>query len=166
MIHTHSFLAFFVVALIWFIFFLLKSDGKRKYVLDWMALVLPAFLLSFPQLIYWTFPQSVSGGYLRLMPGWTSKTDFWPWFWIKNTGLFFILLLLALFSPKNRLKAFYLPAIVLFILAGVGHFQPWDWDNIKILFVWYMFSVVLLPAISNRSSKKYQKNHGELFLSE
>ena len=52
-------------------FFLVKSDEKRKYVLDWMVLVLPAFLLSFPQLSYWTFPQSVSGGYLRLMPGWT-----------------------------------------------------------------------------------------------
>jgi len=157
MIHTHSFLAFIVVALIWFIFFLVKSDGKRKYVLDWMVLVLPAFLLSFPQLIYWTFPQSVSGGYLRLMPGWTSKTDFWPWFWIKNTGLFFILLLLALFSPKNRLKAFYLPAIVLFILAELVIFQPWDWDNIKILFVWYMFSVVFVASYLEQIIQKISK---------
>jgi uncharacterized membrane protein YcaP (DUF421 family) len=122
-----------------------------------MVLVLPAFLLSFPQLIYWTFPQSVSGGYLRLMPGWTSKTDFWPWFWIKNTGLFFILLLLALFSPKNRLKAFYLPAIVLFILAELVIFQPWDWDNIKILFVWYMFSVIFVASYLEQIIQKISK---------
>lgn len=161
MIHTHSFLAFIVVAIIWFIYYLIKADGKRKYVLSWMALILPAILLSIPQLIYWTFPQSFSGGYLRLMPGWTSKTDFWPWFWVKNTGLFFVLLLIALFSTKNRLKSFYLPAIFLFVLAELVIFQPWSWDNIKLLFVWYMFSVIFvanyLEQITQKISKKFYR---------
>ncbi|QPM69555.1 hypothetical protein RT761_02788 [Atribacter laminatus] len=157
MIHTHSFLTFMIVAIVWFIYFLLKTEKKGNYLLNWMISILPIILLSFPQLFYWTFPQSVSGGYLRLMPGWTSKTDFWPWFWIKNTGLFFILLLLALFSPKNRLKSFYLPAIILFILAEVVIFQPWEWDNIKIFFVWYMFSVILVANYLEQVAQKIPK---------
>lgn len=157
MIHTHSFLAFIVVAVIWFIYYLVKADGKRKFILDWLTLALPAFLLSFPQLIYWTFPQSFSGGYLRLMPGWTSKTDFWPWFWIKNTGLFFILLLLALFSKTNRLKSFYIPAIFLFILTELVIFQPWAWDNMKLFFVWYMFSVIFVASYLEQITQKISK---------
>ena len=158
MIHTHSFLSFVIIALVWFIYYFLKADDKLNYFFQWMMLALPAFFLSIPQLIYWTFPQSFSGGYLRLMPGWANQGDLWPWFWIKNTGLFFIILLLALFYPKNRLKSFYFPAIVLFVLAELVVFQPWAWDNIKIFFVWYMFSVIFvadyLQQITLKISKK------------
>ena len=158
MIHTHSFLAYGIVAMIWFLYSYPKAENKKLYFLQWMSLVLPAFILSIPQLIYWTLPQSTSRGFVRLMPGWANQGDIWPWFWVKNTGLFFIILLFALFSPKNRLKSFYLPAVILFILAEFIVFQPWAWDNIKIFFVWYMFSVIFvshyLEQIAMRISKR------------
>ncbi len=158
MIHTHSFLAYVVVALVWLLVYYRKSDDKKNYFINWFALAFPGLILSIPQVLYWTVPQSVSGGYLRVMPGWANQGDIWPLFWLKNTGLFFVLVLFALFSRRNRLRSFYLPAIVLFIMAELIVFQPWAWDNIKIFFVWYLFSVILvadyLDGVIGKITKK------------
>ena len=44
------------------------------------------------------------------------------------------------FSPKNRLKAFYLPAIVLFILAELVIFNP----GIGIILKYYLYGICLV----------------------
>jgi len=91
--------------------------------------------------------------YPRWLIGWMSGTDFPAWFWIKNTGLFIPLLLLALLSPlalRGRVRLLIVPFSVVFIVANLIKFQPWDWDNSKLLVFWYLGSAIAVGAILTR----------------
>src|SRR5207248_11415394 len=82
--------------------------------------------------------------------GWVSGADWPPWFWIKNTGLFWPLLLLALLSPlalRGRVRLLIAPYSLVFLVANLVKFQPWDWDNSKLLVFWYLASAVAVGAL-------------------
>ena len=95
--------------------------------------------------------------YPQLIAGWMSHYDspspgydFPVWFWIKNTGLFWPLLLLALLSPlalRGRARLLIAPFGLVFLIANVVKFQPWEWDNSKLLVFWYMASAVAVGAV-------------------
>jgi len=92
--------------------------------------------------------------YPRWLIGWMSGTDFPPWFWIKNTGLFWPLLLLALLSPlalNRRARLLIAPFSLVFLVANLVKFQPWDWDNSKLLVFWYLASAVAVGAMLVRT---------------
>jgi len=65
-------------------------------------------------------------------------------FWLKNSGLVLPLAIYGLFKWPKVKRWFFLPPLIIFILANVVVFQPWDWDNIK-LFSW-VFLFLSLPA--------------------
>ncbi|HET9847625.1 MAG TPA: hypothetical protein VFR68_03630, partial [Candidatus Dormibacteraeota bacterium] len=95
--------------------------------------------------------------YPQLMAGWMSQYDspqpgydFPVWFWLKNTGLFWPLLLLALLSPlalRGRARLLIAPFSLVFVVANIVKFQPWDWDNSKLLVFWYLASGVAVGAM-------------------
>ena len=96
--------------------------------------------------------------YPRWLIGWVSGTDFPPWFWIKNTGLFWPLLLLALLSPlalRGRARLLIAPFSLVFLAANLIKFQPWDWDNSKLLVFWYMASAVAVGALLVRLARAH-----------
>jgi hypothetical protein len=97
--------------------------------------------------------------YPRLIAGWMSNAcppqgyDFPPWFWLKNTGVFWPLLLIALLSPlalKGRARVLVAAFNLVFLAANLVKFQPWDWDNSKLLVFWYMASAVAVGAMLTR----------------
>src|SRR5256886_13994027 len=72
------------------------------------------------------------------------------WFWIKNTGLFIPLLLVALLSPlalRGRARLLIAPFSLVFLVANLVQFQPWDWDNSKLLVFWYLASAVAVGTL-------------------
>jgi hypothetical protein len=88
--------------------------------------------------------------YPQWLIGWMSGNDFPAWFWLKNTGLFIPLLLLALLSPlalRGRARIMIAAFSLVFIAANLIKFQPWDWDNSKLLVFWYMASAVAVGAV-------------------
>jgi len=92
--------------------------------------------------------------YPRWLIGWMSGTDFPPWFWIKNTGLFWPLVLVALLSPlalNRRARLLIAPFSLVFLVANLIKYQPWDWDNSKLLDFWYLASAVAVGAILIRT---------------
>jgi hypothetical protein len=96
--------------------------------------------------------------YPRWLIGWVSGADFPPWFWIKNTGLFWPLLLLALLSPlalRGRMRLLIAPFSLVFLVANLIKFQPWDWDNSKLLVFWYMASGVAVGAVLVRMARAH-----------
>src|SRR2546423_1388158 len=96
--------------------------------------------------------------YPRWLIGWMSGTDLPPWFWIKNTGLFWPLLLLALLSPlalRGRARLLIAPFSLVFLAANLVKFQPWDWDNSKLLVFWYMASAVAVGALLVRLARAH-----------
>jgi uncharacterized membrane protein len=67
-----------------------------------------------------------------------------------NTGLFIPLLAAALlwrrstFKLPSRILKFYTPFIFCFVVPNLIKVAPWVWDNIKVLFLWYVASVPLV----------------------
>jgi hypothetical protein len=142
--HVHALVALGIVTGCWALLF------PRPAWLGFFAVML---LLAVPRLL-----MAVPGDpgvppehqYPRWLIGWVSGTDFPPWFWIKNTGLFWPLLLLALLSPlalRGRIRLLIAPFSLVFLVANLIKFQPWDWDNSKLLVFWYLASAVAVGAI-------------------
>ena len=100
---------------------------------------------------------TVSLAPVRLI-GWVSGADWPPWFWVKNTGLFWPLLLLALLSPlalRGRVRLLIAPFSLVFLVVNLIKFQPWDWDNSKLLVFWYMASAVAVGAVLLRLARAH-----------
>jgi hypothetical protein len=94
--------------------------------------------------------------YPQWLIGWMSGTDFPAWFWLKNTGLFIPLLLVALLSPlalRGRARILIAAFSLVFIAANLIKFQPWDWDNSKLLVFWYLASAVAVGALLVRLAR-------------
>ena len=72
------------------------------------------------------------------------------WFWFKNTGLFIPLLIVALVWKRGdrlvsrRLLLFYLPFTLCFLIPNLFKMAPWIWDNIKVLFYWWIASAPIV----------------------
>lgn len=140
MIHTHSFLALGLLSAGYFIRALFRRDTRRvKHMLLYAAV---AVALAAPQLIAFTFRQS--GDFLRLHFNWANQTDNFLWFYIKNMGLIFLMLPVAFLMSGRRDRAIYLGSIVIWTAAEFIVFQPNQYDNNKLLFVWFAFNCGLV----------------------
>ena len=71
-----------------------------------------------------TFRQAGSGGFLRLHWNWANELDSWLWFYIKNLGLIFILLLPAFICARRESRLFYGGALLLWAISEFVVFQP------------------------------------------
>lgn len=136
LIHTHSYLALVLLSAGWLVWDLFKSHDLRP----WAVYVACAGLLSLPQLIVFTFHQAGnSQHFLRLQFNWVNgmggMKDAYLFFYLKNIGLPFLLLIFSLFEKRHRFL--YAGAFIIFIAAECVRFQPNEYDNNKLLYVWY-----------------------------
>ena len=150
--HVHSLVVLGIVTACWALLFPRPA---------WLGFVAVTLLLAVPRLL-----MAVPGDpgappehqYPRWLIGWMSGADFPPWFWIKNTGLFWPLLLVALLSPlalRGRARLLIAPFSLVFLVANLIKFQPWDWDNSKLLVFWYMASAVAVGALLVRLARAH-----------
>ena len=90
---------------------------------------------------------------MRFLVGWVARPDPWLLFWLKNLGAFLPLLVAALSlrtglpEPSRRFLLAFQP---LFLISNLFIFQPWDWDNTKVLVWWYLASCILVAALLAR----------------
>jgi len=150
--HVHSLVVLGIVTACWALLFPRPA---------WLGFFAVMALLAVPRLLV-----AVPGDpgappehqYPRWLIGWVSGADFPPWFWIKNTGLFWPLLLLALLSPlalRGRIRLLIAPFSLVFLVANLIKFQPWDWDNSKLLVFWYLASAVAVSALLVRLARAH-----------
>lgn len=149
-----AYVAFAVLALgggafVW----LLRSRRWR----EWLMFFIAAALVSVPQLWWVTRNSSVRAtSFLGWQLGWDHGDESIWLFWLKNTGLFIPLLLAAFVwrwkKPlvSERLTFYYLPFTLCFIIPNLVLLAPWVWDNIKVLFFWYVASVPLVALLLAR----------------
>lgn len=138
---------FMIAATILLVVYNGKKAGRKpasdevKHV-RWFALFgVIAVVLAAPQLFGFTFKQSVNNdSFLRWGFNWCNVSDSWLWFYIKNLGLIFILMPVALLSEKKQNRLFYYGTLVIWLLCEVLIFQPNPYDNNKLLFVWFAFT--------------------------
>jgi hypothetical protein len=153
LIHAHTFLVIMGVGACLALVF--KSSWRQ-----WLSFFVVAAVTALPQLLW----LGQSGGvklasYVAWQPGWDHNNLNPVLFWLLNTGLFIPLLLLALTTRRaeyvlpRRILKFYWPFLLCFILANLMRLAPWIWDNIKVLFWWYVASAPLVALLLARAMK-------------
>ena len=108
--------------------------------------------MAIPQLLIWTVPQTVDGSTMQLLFNWVNNRgdgtliDNYFWFWIKNVGIVYLLLIPAAIHLKKRSPArgFMLGALILYLVAECVVFQKNIYDNNKLFYAAFM---VCLPAV-------------------
>jgi hypothetical protein len=84
---------------------------------------------------------------LRWEPGWLSDEDPWPWFWLKNWGLFIPLGVLGLLTPRMMAwpaRRLLLSMLPIFVVANLFILSVFRWDNSKVL----LFAFLALAILS------------------
>ena len=154
MIHTHSFLALGMLSACAMLCKAIRpgKHARGTMMLNFLIYGVIAVVMAVPQLMIWTFPQTSGGNYVRLLFNWVNNQgngkliDGYFWFWIKNVGLVYLLVLPAVLSCKkgsaNRVLA--LGALLIYTIAELFQFQPNIYDNNKLFYVSFM---VVLPAV-------------------
>jgi hypothetical protein len=123
----------------------------------WAVFFGVALLLGLPQL-YWVMHGSAvrAQTFFGWHFGWDKGGSNALWFWMKNTGLFIPLLIAAMACRREEgqrsrhLLLFYLPFTLCFVVPNTLKLAPWVWDNMKILFYWYVASVPLVAWLLSR----------------
>ncbi len=150
MVNTHCFLALGLMSAGWLLWDLIHSRGQWKTaLLFWAVFGGLAVALAAPQLFTWTFSQAVgNSSFLQFHFNWVNNTytglrDGYLWFYIKNIGLPFILILLALLEKNQKRRFIASGAFVIFLAAEFIQFQPNQYDNNKLFYIWYMLCAVI-----------------------
>ena len=160
-IHAHSFMVTAFVALFLSAVVCLKT--RNLWVL--ISLLVPLILLSLPQIM--SIRTGISEDFFEIFfPGWTegnrnmimgfdwssiattvfsiAKTiTVLQMFWALNAGGLIILLSLGILKADNKARLFYLPFLLLFVIANFVKFQPWYFDNYKIFIYWLALTAVM-----------------------
>lgn len=144
LIHTHSFLALGIVSAFYCINDLITTRFEKRRVLGWLLYAGIACVLAAPQLFGFSFRQASESSLVRFHLNWGNTTDSYLWFYIKNLGLLFLLMPFAFLMLSKRDRRIYLSACLIWLIAEFIEFQPNDYDNNKLLFVWYAFTCGLI----------------------
>ena len=155
MVHTHSFFALGLLSCGVMLAQLLRAPSKKRLrCLSWyLCYGVVALVLALPQLLTWTFPQTMGGGSLSFHFNWVNNQgngrliDGYFWFWIKNVGLVYLLMAPAALSTRRGglMRSLSLGALVIYVVAEFIQFQPNPYDNNKLFYVAYM---IMLPTVS------------------
>lgn len=162
LIHLHSLAVLFVVTGCLFVF---KPAEWRT----WLAFGVGVCVIAVPEIIWSaTGTATETSKFFGWNFGWDKRDQNVLWFWLTNTGLVipaimagFYLVYTTHFADErtakktpaatddeaatNRqavtLSLFYIPFVLIFIIANIAKLAPWEWDNIKVLIYWFVGSI-------------------------
>jgi hypothetical protein len=146
LVHAHSFV---VVTVVGAGIALLQRQWR-----NWFLFFLTASLIALPQMWWSTHGGAVdSAKFFEWQLGWDRGTENPVRFWLMNTGLFIPLTIAALLwrgtAPlvPRRLLVYFLPFTLCFIIPNVLKMAPWIWDNIKVLYYWWLAAAPLVALL-------------------
>lgn len=145
--HAHTFIALMIASPFCLLYLFLEQKRKNFDWRSWVLFFIIIFIAVFPLLLF--FRPDTSNSFIRFTFGWMAKGDNLALYWLKNLGVFLLLLLFALFSKRvpKSLKFWYLPFISLFIVPNIILFSPWEFDNHKFFHLWYLVSSFLVAYV-------------------
>lgn len=160
LIHTHSFLA---ISLAWPIYLLVRAmtvkdwRGKYKtYLINLAYLLIPAIILGSILLFGFVFDGHES--FIKPLAWWLPQTDkpsnpllFWLW----NAGPLILLIPIA-YSQLPKFRPLILTAAALWLFGNFIRWQPWQYDNLKILTYWYILTAIPIALWLAQLSKAYK----------
>ena len=121
---------------------------------EWFAFFVVASAIAIPQLLWSTMHSAVdASSFFAWELGWDRGQENPILFWLRNTGIFIPLIFAAVlmrdngyFIPK-RVLVFYLPFTLCFIIPNLVKMAPWIWDNIKVLYYWWLASAPIVALL-------------------
>ena len=112
----------------------------------WWWFLGPAAVIGLPLALAIAPPANTT----RLLVGWMAPASgqLWPWFWLRNAGLF-----LPLFAGVSllggglpRLRRVTAPLWLWFAVPNVLAFHPWEWNNTKFFLFWQLAGSLLVAS--------------------
>ena len=171
--HTHSYLALVLLSAGMCAYDVITTPrGTRLMAFrPWLLYGSIAAALSLPQLLNFTFVQATeSDHFLALWFNWANNrgnyglADGYLWFYLKNVGIPYLLIWLPLLRRKP--KGLAMPeelyqhriiatgAILIYLAAELFKFQPNEYDNNKLLYVWFL---LCLPMAADYALELWEK---------
>ncbi len=143
MVHTHSFLALGIICGAMFFLYLASSVDKKEYVINWVIFGSVVFVMAAPQLMFWTFRQTVGNeSFLKLRFNWINHLDPYLWFYLKNWGIAALFIAPAFIYAKKDNRRLLISAAAVFVIAELVLFQPNEYDNNKLFYPVYMIVLI------------------------
>ena len=149
LVHAHSFVVVMAMAAC---LALLQIRWR-----EWITFFVVASVIAIPQLLWSTMNSAVdASSFFAWEVGWDHGQENPVYFWFKNTGVFIPLLLTAVllkdgsYIVPRRVLIFYLPFTLCFIVPNFLKMAPWIWDNIKVLYYWWLASAPLVALLLAR----------------
>ena len=120
-------------------YLLMKEKGWRSVLETWGVFFIIIVVLALPQLMLWTFGQAHAESFLRGNFNWSNNGEQYLWFYIKNIGVTFLLLLPAYYFNRKKDLETASPFLLIWFVAELVAFQPNEYDNNKLLYVGFIF---------------------------
>jgi len=121
----------------------------------------PIVILGLGQWLWFYGEAALNEGFIRWQPGWLGyREKSGLWFWFKNLGIMFFLVVIGFKMANKKLKLFSVPFWGLFLLANLWIWQPWEWDNSKFITHWYLMASLLGALVIEkglRGKRKFKK---------
>ena len=153
LLHTHSALALVLLCLVGGVYTLAQGP-RRKTLLPWLWLAAVCGAAWLCQMLPTVLAQSLDGQHmLRLHFNWINGQDDgtlrdnYFWFYIKNIGLVYLLLIPAFLRAKPKQRWLYGGGLAILALAEFVVFQPNNYDNNKLLYVWHILGCILAAQL-------------------
>lgn len=151
LVHTHTFLALALFSGGYILGRIFMEPGDARGILQRALVYLTIVLvLALPQVLSGAVRQTVEGGVLRFQFNWVNNSggngmiDGYFFFWVKNVGLPFILIVCACLNARRRgYLDIALGMAGIFVVAETILFQRNEYDNNKLFYIWYMFGAML-----------------------
>jgi len=132
---------------------IIKNKKWKPLLETWGYFLIIVMILALPQLLYWTFGQASGDGFLRSHFNWSNVGDSYIWFYLKNLGVAFLLLIPAYFLSEKKDLKIASPFLLIWFIAELVVFQPNEYDNNKLLFVGLVF---ICGLVANFTVKLFQ----------
>ena len=150
-IHSHSFLAAFVILACWSLFDLISQRSiLMERIRFWLPIALLISCIALPMISLFLL-NNIGESFIRWYPGWYAreKQINWLQFWLNNWSFIPLLALvgtrICLMRKKIHALRDWLPFWLLFAAVNLWIFQPWIWDNTKLL-LWVAIGFSALAA--------------------
>lgn len=177
LIHTHSFIALGIITPVasgyWLITSCLNqahwswtrpqswlkiSSQSYSLLLNFSMFFLPAVSIGFSIVFLLLLSPDGQGSLISWIPGWVPQSDVpvnLTLFWLRNAGLVPVLGGIAFFSAAKSLRSLLVGAAAIFVVANCISFQPWPWDNLKLLTYWYAIWALAAAIAITRIPKRW-----------
>lgn len=158
LVQTHSALALVLICGVLFVQALMVHRTDLHALRPWLLFAGATGILWLPLMLTQILPHTQEGsGFLRWHFNWSNEGDNYFWFYIKNIGLVYILLLPAFLWAGKKLRWVYGGGLLILLLSEFVEFQPNNYDNNKLLFIWHLLGCILVANLLVDLLKKVDK---------